>query len=286
MAAQLLPGPRGELEVLSVGSGEPSTIFAHGLGSSIPATRPYASGVAGRRTFFHFSSHGRSDAAESGWNYGVLADELQTVADAVSARQAVGVSMGAGAIVRTLLRDPARFDRAVLILPATVDDVRDSSGLLRYQELADASEHGDTTRLRRALTSELPAAAVGSEAGEAWLDQQTEAFARPGMAAALRQLPHAVPVPAIEELSRVQVPVLILAQEGDAVHPVAAAQRLAQAIPSAHLEVFDEHGLLFAHRDAVRTLISSFLRCAQRRRIDEVLTRRPAVDDVKWKAAT
>ena len=45
----LVPGPDGDLEVLTTGRGEPHTLFVHGLAGSISTTRPYASAVAGTR---------------------------------------------------------------------------------------------------------------------------------------------------------------------------------------------------------------------------------------------
>lgn len=263
VASEFIAGPRGDLEIVSIGSGQPSTVFAHGLGAAIPSTRPYASGVSGRRTFFHFASHGRSAASADGWNYDTLADELLCVADAVEARQALGISMGAGAIVRALTRDGGagadRFDRVVLVMPASVDDARANETLTRYQTLAQASERGDRAHIQQVLASELPENARGTAAGEAWLEQQADAFTAAGMSGALRDLPQHAPTDDREELRQVTIPVLILAQRGDDVHPVAAAQTLAEHLPNAQLHIFDEGGLLFAHRSAVRTLVSGFL---------------------------
>ena len=54
------------LEYYVTGEGDPTTVFAHGLGGGIADTRPLGSGVAGRKVFFQFRGHGRSDApAES-----------------------------------------------------------------------------------------------------------------------------------------------------------------------------------------------------------------------------
>ena len=68
MAAEFVDGPSGPLEMVRSGRGEPVTVFAHGMGASIPSTRPYASGVSGTRVFFHFRSHGRSAPAFDGWD--------------------------------------------------------------------------------------------------------------------------------------------------------------------------------------------------------------------------
>ena len=76
----LVDGPDGALEVLTTGSGLPSTVFAHGLAGSIETTRPFGSGVAGSRTFFSFRGHGASAAPETDWTYAALAAELDAVA--------------------------------------------------------------------------------------------------------------------------------------------------------------------------------------------------------------
>lgn len=259
MPAQFVAGPSGPLEIVRAGSGDPVTVFAHGLGASIPSTRPYASGVPGTRVFLHFRSHGRSHPETTGWDYKHLATELLAVVDDVGARQALGVSMGAGAILRVLQDDPHRFDRAVLVIPAVIDSPRNSAGLVRYAHMAEASARGDAEAIHAQLERELPATVRGDPAAQAWLDQQTEVFLGPGMAEALRDLPTAVPVPDITALEQLTLPVLVLAQEGDEVHPVESARRLCEHLPNARLEVFDEHGLLWGHRARVRRVVGEFL---------------------------
>ena len=124
----LVDGPGGALEVLTTGSGLPSTVFAHGLAGSIETTRPFGSGVAGSRTFFSFRGHGASAAPETDWTYAALAAELDAVARHVGATRALGVSMGAGALCSLLEQQPDRFDRLVLVIPAVVDRPRDGRG--------------------------------------------------------------------------------------------------------------------------------------------------------------
>ena len=99
----------------------------------------------------------------------------------------------------------------------------------------------------------------GDDAARALVEQQTQVFLGPGMAEALRDLPHAVPVPDVERLRDLTLPVLVLAQEGDTVHPVSSAERLVEYLPNARLEVFDENGLLWGHRSRVRQVVGAFL---------------------------
>ena len=125
----LLEGPDGLIEFTTTGSGLPATVFAHGLTGSIETTRPFVSGVKGSRTFLHFRGYGASTAQETPWTYPALADELRAVADHVGATQALGVSMGAGALCALLAHTPLRFERLVFVLPAALDRPRTDDAL-------------------------------------------------------------------------------------------------------------------------------------------------------------
>src|SRR3954452_15943123 len=115
------------IDYLVTGSGDPVTVFAHGLAGSIAETRPLGSGVEGTRVFLHFRGHGASSAPESPWTYPALAAELRAVADHVGATRALGVSLGAGALTTLLGESPERFDRVVFFLPAVIDRPREDA---------------------------------------------------------------------------------------------------------------------------------------------------------------
>jgi len=133
----LLEGPGGLLEFTTTGSGLPATVFAHGVAGSIATTRPFGSGVKGSRTFLHFRGYGASAAPEGPRTYAALEDDLRAVADHVGATQALGVSMGAGALCTLLAHTPLRFDRLVFALPAVLDRPR-TDGALDRLELSEA----------------------------------------------------------------------------------------------------------------------------------------------------
>lgn len=258
-------GPAGPLDLLTVGRGQPSTIFAHGAGSSIETTRPFASGVRGAHTFFHFRGHGRSVVPDLPWSYADLAAELRAVADHVGATRALGVSLGAGALLRLLCEDPGRFERVVLVLPAGLDRARRGPGVDELQRLGRRIAEGD-----RAAAVELYRGDGGAgstargDAADAWAEQMADqvvaghlsAF---GIGRALTTLPGQVPVPDVSLLGHVRVPVLVLGQEEDVIHPASVARRLGEIMPAAEVEVLPPGGLLWAHRSRVRTLVSTFL---------------------------
>ncbi|GAB3219927.1 hypothetical protein GCM10027452_41140 [Micromonospora halotolerans] len=116
---ELVTTPHGvRLERLVTGTGDPVTVFAHGLGNGIATTRPFGSGVTGRRLFFQFRGHGRSDSPPGPWSYLDLARDLRAVADLGGATRAFGASLGAGALCRLLVESPERFEKLVFFLPA------------------------------------------------------------------------------------------------------------------------------------------------------------------------
>jgi len=254
--------------VVSTGSGEPVTVVAHGLGASVAETRPLVGGVPGTRVLYAARGHGASplpagpvtyDAITyDAITYDVLADDLAAVADDHLATQALGVSMGAGSLLRLLARRPDRFTRVVLFLPAVLDHARSDPAVRRLSVLAAALTAGDRDAVLRCVLEELPpdlrpaAAAYAAARTEFLLDS-------PGVAVVLRDLTAEVPVVDRTQLASVTAEVLILAQEGDPLHPAQVGRDLANVLPSARLVVFDRPGVVFRERARFRELVSSHL---------------------------
>lgn len=245
--------------VVVTGAGSPVTVFAPGLASSIKQTRPFGSGVRGRRVFFPFRGHEPEplDRAEP-WSYSELAAQLSRVADRTGATRALGVSLGAGALLRLLADDPDRFERAVMCLPAVLDR-RAPGPAERMARLGALAATRDRDGLARQLLSEQPAELRAEPPVRAWVADQVELLTRPDLVRALAELPELRPIEDRTTLAALELPVLILAAEADPAHPAEVADELAAALPNARLEILGPGGLLWKHRDHVRTLISGFL---------------------------
>jgi 3-oxoadipate enol-lactonase len=252
--------PRGvRLEQLVTGVGEPVTVFAHGLAADISGTRPLGSAVTGRRVFFHFRGHGRSDAPPGPWDFGELAADLRAVADLAGAGRALGVSMGAAALCRLLAETPDRFERAVLYLPAPLAGGRPPAAAARLQRLLAALDTGEAAAIAEAVELELPPSVRNTPAGWGYLRQRVEQLQRDGLAPQLETLWRAPAVADDTALRAVHVPVLVIGCVGDEVHPVAVAARLAGLMPRAALHVYDRPAVLWTNRAELRERISAFL---------------------------
>ncbi|MEU8299393.1 alpha/beta hydrolase [Micromonospora sp. NPDC048909] len=257
---ELVTTPHGvRLERLVTGAGDPVTVFAHGLGNGIATTRPFGGGVAGRKLFFQFRGHGRSDAPPGPWSYPDLARDLRAIADLGGATRAFGASLGAGALCRLLAESPDRFERMVFFLPAVLDRPRGEVARQRLTTLLEAVESGDASAVAEVVSVELPAAVRNTPAGWAYLRQRLDQLLRDGLAPGLAGLPEQVALPDVGVLGAVTAPALVIGCAGDDLHPVEVAEQLAAALPAATLHVYDRPGVLWSERADLRARISGFL---------------------------
>lgn len=248
------------LHYVVTGAGEPVTVFVPGLAQSIADTRPFGSAVSGSRVFVDLRGHGGSTApaSDDGWSYQGLADDVRWVADEVSATRALGVSLGAGALVRLLSQAPDRFDRVVLALPGPLTEPRDAGLLAVTDALGDAVEANDPIALSRELLLLQPPAARSRMDASLWARRHAAEIGGTPVTGALRHLPRQRVVDSLDALAAVTADVLVLAQRGDPIHPLDSAEALAEALPRVDLVVSDTPWVWGA-RAALRETVSAFL---------------------------
>ena len=242
MLLRVPAGNVGGVSFTVLGEGSPITVFAHGLGGSVAETRPLALRVAGTRVLLDFRGHGSSALLDDGWNYDLLADDLLSVADAVGATQAVGLSLGSGALLRALSRDPSRFTKVAFVLPAAIDGLRNDGATERLLRLGSAISAKDARLTADILLEELPASVRARRGVDALVLRR---------AGQLVQKP--APSPRGEDrpvrsralLSQFTAPALVVAQLGDPLHPSELALDLHGLLPSAELLVLEEGGVFW-----------------------------------------
>lgn len=234
-----MPEVRTDDAVLHVevdGAGEPVTVLAHGLTNSCMELAAFTPMVAGTKVRFCFRGHGHSSVPDAGYGFADFAGDLDAVARTYDARNAVGTSLGAGAICRLLGEDPDRFDRVVLLLPAALDV---PLGSLREGFLHTASIL-ESMPLDRAIDTILSDPGRIAKYREApWLrdvDLLLWQDMNPiGVARALRGIVSDVAIHDRELLRKVEAPVLIIGREGDLIHPAHLTRLLAGTFPNAEM---------------------------------------------------
>ncbi|HUR15256.1 MAG TPA: hypothetical protein VM097_12275 [Mycobacteriales bacterium] len=209
--------------------------------------------MRGTKAFVQARGHGRAWAGEPG--YQVLADDLLSEADRLGATRAVGVSLGAGALLRLLSQHPTRFDRVVLLLPVALD-IAGLPAVRRGGALAGALRARDRAAVERLVRSELPD--TGSGLGD-YVAARTELLLAADVLPLLDALTREAPVADRASLAAVTAEVLVLGQEGDDVHPAAVAREVAAAMPSARLVAFARPSPLVHERFRLRSLITGHL---------------------------
>lgn len=255
----LLPTATGEVEYLVTRTGAPVTVYAHGLLGSIDEARTLASGVPGTAAFLSFRGHGRTRVTDDRWDYAGLAAELSAVADHVGATQAVGMSLGAGALLRLLSEDPHRFTRVVLVLPAAVDVVRTDREI--WRSLAGRVAAGDVAGVARSMLTGQPPQVRDVDEARSHYRRAAQALvnASDETLHALRTLPFATPVVDRASLHAVDVPVLVVGQRDDPLHPLAVGEELAELLPVARLHVLRRPGEMWLGRAELRKVLTGFL---------------------------
>ncbi|BEP12720.1 hypothetical protein acdb102_10310 [Acidothermaceae bacterium B102] len=222
-----------------------------GLGGSIDHLRPLGSGVPGTRVFCELVGEEAPD------DFAGLARTFRTVADRFDADRALGVSLGAGALLRILSETPTRFARVVLYLPSALATVT----ARRREQLAAMvamAEMGDIHALSVLLGEELPVAVRASRPAVDASQTRAGRLASPEGLRLLNNLA-AGAAPVEGPLDAVTAQVLVIAAAGDDVHPVGVAEEIAAALPYAQLHVFETPAPLWHARAELRALISGWL---------------------------
>ena len=242
------------------GSGEPITVFAHGLTNSCMELAPFTPFAPGTKVRFCFRGHGHSETPDAGrYGFSDYAGDLRTVADAVGATRAVGTSLGAGALTRVIADDPGRFDRLVFLLPAALDEPLEGHPL--SQHTADLLETlPKDEAIRRALEDSGREAAYARAPGlreyDLLLWQELDPV---GVSRAIRGIVGEVAVDDRNRLRAVEAPALVIAREGDSLHPAWIAHAMVELMPNAELVMLASEEDLFASIPVLVERVARFL---------------------------
>lgn len=242
------------------GSGDPVTVFAHGITNNCTELSAFTPLLAGTKVRFDFRGHGQSSSPPQGaYRFKDFARDVQAVADAYGATRAVGTSLGAGAICHWLLERPDRFERLVFLLPAGLDRPFRHKEL--YLGMADLLER---VPLEEAVATMIadPARRVDYERIE-WLEEFDRANLMRinpiGVPRAIRDIVDDWPVQDREMLSVIEAPTLLIAREGDVVHPMVVATELLRILPNAELMAYETSADMIADLGNILARVTAHL---------------------------
>jgi 3-oxoadipate enol-lactonase len=224
----------------------PPIVLLHGL----TATRRYV--VMGSRLLersghrviaYDARGHGRSTPARdpSAYGYPELASDLENVLDALELPRATlaGASMGAHTALRFALDNPERVSALAIITPAYDPSAPESDDDAPRESLAQGLREGGAEGFLAAYDFS-PVPAPWRETVRAAVLQRLSAHEHPAAVAdAMEALAGSHPFNGLTELGAIRVPTLVVASrdEVDPGHPLALAERYAEAIPGAQLAV-------------------------------------------------
>ncbi|CAB4902599.1 unannotated protein [freshwater metagenome] len=237
------------LHVEVAGDGPP-VVLLHGLTAShryvVMGSRHLKR--AGHRVLtYDARGHGASDPAPTSdaYGYDVLADDLVAVLAEHDMPRAVlvGASMGAHTAVRLALRRPELVSGLVVVTPAYEPGKEtDERNLAGWDRLADGLERGGADGFVDAYDFDrIPEDWRGTV--RKVMHQRLSVHEHPkAVADAIRAVSRSAPYGSLDELAAITVPAVVVGDRdaADPGHPLAVAERYAEALGDATLVVEDE----------------------------------------------
>jgi pimeloyl-ACP methyl ester carboxylesterase len=224
----------------AVGDGLPF-VFQQGMGADTAQPLDFGGDLLGWRTIaLDCRGHGETEASldRARISFPQFAEDLAALLDGLRIERAVvgGISMGAGVALAFGLAHPERIAGLILVRPAWLD--RPFPPNLRWFPIAARlmQEYSVEEAARRFQQmpefSELRAAS--SPAADSLLGQFHRPYARE-RAGILAGMPASVPVTSLSHCQQLQVPVQVVVNPRDPVHPDVLGEQLRLAIPGAVL---------------------------------------------------
>lgn len=274
------------LNVSEIGSG-PTIVMSHGLSLSTPIWHHQISDLAAdaRLVMYDQRGHGRSaEPTTEDYSLDALARDLDAViAEAAPDEQVIllGHSMGGMAILRYAEMFPIEMKeriRGIILADTTSADVmggmmpgaaRRVSAFIQMAQAASMraligqAERFDRARARGRSVAYLTTRVMGfgPHPSPAQVNFVEALLAEVPTGVWVRMLPAILGHDVSEALPFIDVPVLVITGAHDRLTPIDAATRIAEAIPSAELEILEHagHTSMLEQPDEFNALVRRFL---------------------------
>ncbi len=241
-------------------------VFQHGLGASVEQPFGLFTPPAGLRMIaMDCRGHGKTEPLGDPHGIGIasFADDLLALLDHLRIPRAIvgGISMGAAVSLNFALRFPLRVIGLVQSRPAWLADPNPRNAQWFGEIARLIRQHGTPQGavLFRHSETFQQVLQESPDVAQSLLNQ----FANPRAEATvviLEQMKGDRPCESLEQLSRIQVPTLVVANRQDPVHPFEYGQKLAATIPGAEFQELTAKSVsLRRHQDDLTKHLGGFL---------------------------
>jgi pimeloyl-ACP methyl ester carboxylesterase len=217
-------------------------LWQHGLGATqAQVAEVFPESSRFRRITMECRGHADSElGAPVGLSIRQFADDAVVLLDHLAVRRAVvgGISLGAAIALRLAVHHPERVSAQIIARPAWISDPAperlriyiDVAELLAQSGPEQGMERLEATERYRLVMSESPDNAASMRSFFHRDNPESTV-------ALLSRIPAQGPGVTREQMSRIALPTLVVANEGDYVHSIAMATEVAELIPGARLKI-------------------------------------------------
>ncbi len=252
------------LAFIDEGHGVP-VLWQHGLGATqaqvaevFPESRRF------RRITLECRGHGESEVGRpETLSIAQFADDAIALLDRLGVERAVvgGISLGAAIAMRLAVHHPARVSALIIARPAWICAAAPQRMTI-YGDVAELlAQHGSARGLDQLVATERYQTLLRESPDNAASLRGFFTREPASTVALLSRIPHQGPGVTREQLAQLTLPVQVIANEGDYVHPMMMATEIAALIPGARLTVipaknFHRDGYVRAFRAALEEFLS------------------------------
>jgi pimeloyl-ACP methyl ester carboxylesterase len=251
------------LDYVDEGQGTP-VLWQHGLGATqAQAAEVFPKSPQLRRITMECRGHAGSElGAPAGLSIPQFANDAAALLDHLGVSRAVvgGISLGAAIALRLAVHHPERVSAQVIARPAWISEAAPEH-LRIYSDVAELlARYGPDLGLERLQASERYRMVMRESPDNAASMRSFFTREPESTVALLSRIPAQAPGVTREEISRLALPTLVIANEGDYVHSIATATTVAGLIPGARLTVIpSKNSSKDGYVDAFKAALHDFL---------------------------
>jgi pimeloyl-ACP methyl ester carboxylesterase len=251
------------LDYVDAGQGTP-VLWQHGLGATqAQAAEVFPTSAQLRRITMECRGHAGSElGAPAGLSIPQFADDAVALLDQLGVQRAVvgGISLGAAIALRLAVRHPERVSALIIARPAWIGEAAPEH-LRIYSDVAELlAQYGPVEGLERLQATERYRLVMRESPDNAASMRSFFTREPESTVALLSRIPAQPPGVTREEISRLALPTLVIANEGDYVHSLATATTVAGLIPGARRTVIpSKNSSRDGYVDAFKAALREFL---------------------------